>query len=535
MNVIDTDCLVIGYGAAGGSYALMAARLGLDVVLLSADPPPKGANSDWAQGGIIFHQDEDMPQLKEDIMAASDRTANPEAVEALVRYGPETVRSLLINELKVPFDYEEDGRLKYTREGGHSTARIIYSKDTTGHSIMSGLHRAVEREPGIRLIPGAVAIDLLTLSHNSVEPLDKYRPLTCIGAYYLDVGSGETRAVRARKTILATGGVGQVFLHTTNQPGAVGHGIAMAYRVGARVIDMEYVQFHPTAFARKHCPAFLISEALRGEGAILINSAGQPFMEKRHPLGSLAPRDIVARAIQEEMANRGDSCVYLDLGAMDGAHARERFPAIHERCLQHGIDFTKEPIPVSPAAHYLCGGIHTDMNGRTNIAHLNAIGECAGTGLHGANRLASTSLLECLVGARLCAEADARALREENFHLPDIKPWKSPDRLPNKTLIMQDLALIKNTMWNYVGLIRSPRRLERARKILKELKAEVNQFYAGYRLNRPLLELRNALQTAQMIVYAAALNPVSHGCHFISSDMDEEEPAEAARPITQKV
>lgn len=530
MKTIHTDCLVIGYGLAGASYAVLAARQGLDVTVITADPPPQGANSDWAQGGIIFHNEDDMTQLKEDIIKASDYTANPEAVEILARYGPETVRSFLIEELKVPFDTDGRGGLKYTREGGHSTSRIIFSKDTTGHSILTEVHHAVTREPRIRLIHDAMAIDLLTLSHNSCNALDKYKPLTCIGAYYLDLETGETVAVVAKKTILATGGCGQVYLNSTNQKGAVGHGVAMAYRVGARVIDMEYIQFHPTAFAKKNSPAFLISEAVRGEGGILVNSQGEAFMESQHELAHLAPRDIVARGIHNEMANRGEPCVYIDLSQLTPGFIRERFPSIHARCLQYGVDITREPIPVSPAAHYLCGGIHTDMSGRTSIRHLNAIGECAGTGLHGANRLASTSLLECLVGARLCSEADAVAIRTEDFYLPQVKPWNSPEKKPNTTLIKQDLALIRNTMWNYVGLLRSPHRLERARRILKELKAEVNQFYAGYRLNRPLLELRNALQTAQMIVYAASLNPISKGCHFFTGDSEDHN-----KPVTQKV
>jgi L-aspartate oxidase len=531
MKILQTDCLVIGYGLAGAAYALMAARNGLRVTVLSSEAPPAGANSDWAQGGIIFHQEADMTQLKEDIIRASDFTANPEAVETLARFGPETVRDFLIQDLNVPFDTEESGALKYTREGGHSTKRIIFSKDTTGHSILTQAHKAVEMEPNITLVSNAMAIDLLTLSHNSLDPLDKYKPLTCFGTYYLDLETGETVAVIAKKTILATGGAGQVYLHTTNQESAVGGGIAMAYRVGARVIDMEYVQFHPTAFAKKNCPAFLISEAVRGEGGVLVNADGQAFMEGKHELAHLAPRDIVARGIHEEMALRGDHCVYLDLSSRDPGFMKDRFPYIYQRCLDNGVDFTHEPIPVSPAAHYLCGGIHTDMRGRTNIRHLNAIGECACTGLHGANRLASTSLLECIVGARLTADADAREIAEVQFFLPDVRPWRSPMAKASTTLINQDFTLIRNTMWNYVGLVRSHHRLERARRILKELKAEVNQFYAGYRLNRPLLVLRNALQTAQMIVYAAALNPVSKGSHYVTSDT--EEPPKA--PVTQKV
>ncbi len=531
MKTLQTDCLVVGYGLAGAAYALMAARKGLRVMVLTSEAPPTGANSDWAQGGIIFHEEGDMTQLKEDIIRASDYTANPEAVETLAQFGPETVRDFLISQLNVPFDTEDSGALKYTREGGHSTKRIIFSKDTTGHSILTQAHQAVEAEPNITIVPNAMAIDLLTLSHNSLNPLDKYRPLTCFGTYFLDLNTKETVAVVAKKTVLATGGAGQVYLNTTNQKSAVGGGIAMAYRVGARVIDMEYVQFHPTAFTKKNCPAFLISEAVRGEGGVLVNANGTPFMEGKHELAHLAPRDIVARGIQEEMAMRGDTCVYIDLSSRSTDFIKDRFPTIYRRCLEYGVDISKDPIPVSPAAHYLCGGIHTTMKGRTNIRHLNAIGECACTGLHGANRLASTSLLECIVGARLTAEADTEEIVDNQFSLPEVRPWRSPEAKASTTLIKQDFALIQNTMWNYVGLVRSRHRLERARRILKELKAEVNQFYAGYRLNRPLLELRNALQTAQMIVFAAALNPVSKGSHYVTSDT--EEPPKA--PVTQKV
>lgn len=530
MKTIHTDCLVVGYGLAGAAYAVMAARKGLKVTVLSADTATEGANSEWAQGGIIFHREDDMAQLQEDIIQASDYTANPKAVEALARYGPKMVQSFLLEELGIPFDTEENGALKYTREAGHSTRRIIFSKDTTGRSILRGVRQATREQSGVTVIANAMAIDLLTLSHNSENLMDKYRPLTCVGAYYLDLNTGETVAVLSRKTVLATGGCGRVFLHTTNQKGTVGHGIAMAYRVGARVIDMEYVQFHPTTFSKKNYPTFLISEALRGEGGILVNSQGNAFMEGRHKMASLAPRDIVARAIHEEMANSGEHCVYLDLSKRSPAFIKDRFPTIYARCREYGTDITCEPIPVSPAAHYLCGGIHTNMAARTNIRHLNAIGECAGTGLHGANRLASTSLLECIVFAQLCSEADAAEIRDGEFHLPDVRSWQSPSREPNTTLIKQDLTLIRNTMWNYVGLVRSARRIERARRILKELKAEVNHFYAGYQLNRPLLELRNALQTAQVILYAARRNNISRGCHYLISDTKEP-----PSPITQKV
>ena len=322
-------------------------------------------------------------------------------------------------------------------------------------------------------------------------------------------------AIVARKTILASGGLGQIFQHSTNRQGSVGHGIAMAYRVGARLIDLEYVQFHPTVFYGKNAPHFLITEALRGEGAVLINGSGKKFVDDFHPLGSLAPRDIVARAIHHEMVASGEACVYLDLSALEPAFVRDRFPFIYKRCLEHGVDITTEAIPVVPAAHYSCGGVHTDLNGRTNVRHLNAIGETACTGLHGANRLASTSLLECLTGAKFTALADIDDIGKMDFRLPIPEPWKSPRRDADLTLIQQDLNLVKQTMWNYAGIIRSEDRLTRARRMLLELREEIQTFYDGCRLTPELITLRNAVQTALLVVHAASLNPVSKGCHFV--------------------
>ena len=369
--------------------------------------------------------------------------------------------------------------------------------------------------PGITRHSGFVAIDLLTFSHNSEDPHDRYEPLTCFGCYALDTATGETVAVVAKKTILATGGLGRIFLHSTNQPGSVGHGVAMAYRVGARMIDLEYVQFHPTVFFKRGAPPFLITEALRGEGAVLVDARGQRFMDAADPRGSLAPRDIVARTIKQHLAATGDPCVHLDLSALKPEFIRERFPGIHERCLANGVDVTREPIPVVPAAHFSCGGVHTDLAGRTNVRHLNAVGETACTGLHGANRLASTSLLECLVGGRACAQADAAEIGHGGFRLPAPRPWQSPARAPDPILVRQDLLQIQNTMWNYAGIIRSARRLARARKILLELREDIQAFYRDCRLTRELVELRNAVQTALLVVHAAALNPVSRGCHYL--------------------
>lgn len=543
MKTIETDCLVLGAGLAGSAYALHAARAGLRVELLSL-AEPLVANSDWAQGGIIYGAGTDPEQLARDILEASAGTANPAAIEQLVREGPSAVKELLLDELRVDFDRRPDGELDFTREGGHHERRIIHTRDTTGHSILAAVAAKVDATPGIARRSGHVAVDLLTLSHNAADPAHRYEPLTCFGCYALDTASGEVIAITARKTILATGGLGGVYLHTTNQPGSVGHGVAMAYRVGARVIDLEYVQFHPTVFFPRDGAPFLITEALRGEGAVIVDARGRRFMDKLHPLGSLAPRDIVARAISQHLAATGDACAFLDLAALKPEFIRERFPAIHARCLAAGIDITRERIPIVPAAHFSCGGVHTDLQGRTNVRDLNAIGETACTGLHGANRLASTSLLECLVSARAAATADVAELTAaklliknfspevaaaesaageeklsiKNFVRPTAREWRSPARVADPLLLQQDLHQIRQTMWNYAGIIRSPRRLARARRILLELREDIQAFYRDCRPTRELIELRNAVQTALLVVHAASLNPVSKGCHYVAEE-----------------
>jgi L-aspartate oxidase len=545
MKTIHTDCLVLGAGLAGSAYALHAAKGGMKVALLSLAEPLQ-ANSDWAQGGIIYDTSPDPRSLSQDILEASDGTANPAAIDQLVTEGPAAVKELLLDELNVGFDRVASGDLELAREGGHHERRIIHTKDTTGHSILAAVAAKVDATPGITRRSGFVAVDLLTLSHNSAEPRDRYEPLTCFGCYALDTASGEVAAFVARKTILATGGLGGIFQHTTNQPGSVGHGVAMAYRVGARLMDLEYVQFHPTVFFKKGAQPFLITEALRGEGAVLVDSHGKRFMDGVHPLGSLAPRDIVSRAVRRHLAETADTSAYLDLGALQPGFIRERFPGIYERCLANGIDITREPIPVVPAAHFSCGGVHTDLHGRTNVRHLNAIGETACTGLHGANRLASTSLLECLVSAKACARADLAELaewskpdvritnigsegapegsrtvvRNTNIRPPEPREWESPMKNADPLLIRQDLQQIRQTMWNYAGIIRSPRRLARARRILLELREDIQAFYRDCRPTRDLIELRNAVQTALLVVHAAALNPVSKGCHFIEPESE---------------
>lgn len=517
MKIIQTDCLVLGAGLAGSAYALHAAKAGFKVELLSLGEPLQ-ANSDWAQGGIIYDTNPDPAQLSRDILVASDGTANAAAIAQLVSAGPVAVRELLLDQLHVGFDRDAAGQLDLTKEGGHSSRRIIHAKDATGHAILQSVAGCVDATPGITRRRDFAAIDLLTLSHSSVETSDRYAPLTCFGCYALETGTGEVVAFVAKKTILATGGLGGVFLHTTNQPGSVGHGVAMAYRVGARLIDLEYVQFHPTVFIQPGAQPFLITEALRGEGAVLVDASGRQFMAGVHPLGSLAPRDIVARAIKQHLATTGAACVYLDLSALKPEFIRDRFPGIYERCLAGGVDITRERIPVVPAAHFSCGGVHADLHGRTNVLHLNAIGETACTGLHGANRLASTSLLECLVSAKAAAQADAVECAAREFPQPTPRPWSSPAKEADLMLVKQDLQQIRMTMWNYAGIIRSPRRLTRARRILLELREDIQAFYRDCRPTRELVELRNAVQTALLVVHAASLNPVSKGCHYVAGD-----------------
>jgi L-aspartate oxidase len=514
MDSYRTDCLVIGAGLAGAAYALVAARAGLKVALVSRGSD-FDANSDRAQGGIIYDTAGAEGLLARDILEASAGSANPAAVNHLVEHGPGAVEELLMGAHPVEFDRDPDGSLQFTREGGHSARRIIHARDMTGHAILKSVSQQVAEEPNITRITGATAVDLLTLSHNAEGAAYRYAPLTCFGAWILLPDAAEPVAFTAKKTILATGGLGQIYQHSTNWAGSVGHGVAMAYRVGARVIDMEYVQFHPTVFYGKRAPRFLITEAIRGEGAVLVNAAGERFMDSVHERGSLAPRDIVSRAIHRELTESGEPCVYLDLEAMDRSQLQERFPTVYRSCLRHGVDIAREPIPVVPAAHYSCGGIHADLAGRTNILHLNAIGETGCTGLHGANRLASTSLLECLTSGRFAALQDAEDVASLDFDLPAPRPWKSPQYEADPTLIAQDLDLVQQTMWNYAGIVRTPRRLTRARRILLEAREEIQSFYRNCRVIPELVELRNAVQTALLVVRAATLNQRSRGAHFV--------------------
>ena len=514
MKILHTDCLVIGAGLAGCVYAHEAAKQGLHTLVLCCETMPQ-ANSDLAQGGIVYEPQLQLDELLEDVRLATAGLCNDKAVRELSAAGCQAVEEIFLHDLSVPFDRDENNHLRFTREGAHRKNRIIYAKDTTGHALLSALQQAVRNNPLISVKEYCSAIDLLTFSHSSTNPIDRYEPLTVFGAYVLDDKTGEVFAVTAKKTILATGGVGQIYRHTTNAAHSYGHGIAMAYRVGARVMNMEYVQFHPTVFAKGK--NFLLSEALRGEGAVLRNVKGEAFMPRYHDLKDLAPRDIVARAIEQERLNTAHDCVYLDISHQPASQTKERFPAIYQKCLAEGFDITQQPVPVVPAAHYFCGGVYAAPNGRTNITHLNAIGETACTGYHGANRLASTSLLEAVGMGFLCARADAAELAEKEFRIPTPKPWVLPDEKPDLNLIKQDLSTLRSTMWNYVGLIRSATHLNRAEKILRHLQNEINAFYKGTALCQELLDLRNGTQTALLITYAALQNKRSIGCHYLSN------------------
>jgi L-aspartate oxidase len=518
-ELILTDVLVLGTGIAGATTALRLAQAGIKVVLVTRADQPSETNTDWAQGGIVFYGQDDSPALLiDDIQRAGAGHCNPTAVRILANEGPQLVQSLLIDQLGVQFDRESDGSLALALEGGHSIPRIIHSTDATGHAIQTGLLRAVSSQPNIHLLTGQTGIDLLTPAHHGLNRLAVYDNESCLGAYLLDRKSGQVRRVLAHRTVLATGGLGQIFLHTSNPPGARGDGLAMAYRAGARVINAEFIQFHPTTFYHRNAPRFLISEAVRGDGARLVHADGQPFMQKYSPeWKDLAPRDLVARSIHQEMLSHGVPNVYLDLlSYIPASRIESHFPNILIACLEYGIDPRKDLVPVAPAAHYFCGGVWVDEWGRTSIERLYAIGEVSCTGLHGANRLASTSLLEGLVWGWRAAGHILEQLPDMQAHNPDDMPsWEDAGvRLPDPALIAQDLSEIKHMMWNYVGLVRTTERLDRALRELRQLETEIERFYRVSKVTDDLIGLRNAVRCAVIVAAAAWQNKKSLGCHY---------------------
>jgi L-aspartate oxidase len=515
--VAGKTVLVIGSGLAGLSAAWQAAQRGCKVELLSRASDIHDSNTNLAQGGIIYRARGESPEkLVDDILAAGAGLSSRPPATLLAEEGPRLVKDILIDELGVPFDRvpENPTEMDLTCEAGHSIPRIIHYKDQTGYAIEKAFVERVAAHLKVHVHSGATAVDLLTPSHHSVEPTDVYRPLACVGAYVLDQTSGRIFPILAKTTILATGGLGGVFLHTTNPPDARGDGVAMAYRAGARCINLHYIQFHPTALLAPD-GRFLISETVRGEGGKLVDRHGREFMHRFHPAGSMAPRDIAARAIYQTMLETGEPCVYLDITHKPADYLRERFPGIYQLCLDRGIDITRDSIPVVPAAHYSCGGIAADECGCTNVDRLWAVGEVACTGVHGANRLASTSLLECLVwGTRAGQQASKQSESSRDFYFPEIADWRYQHEPVDPALIAQDWLMIRHTMWNYVGLIRSERRLNRALRILSELDLEIGRFYENCEVSDSVIGLRNGILTSLLILESARQARESRGCHY---------------------
>jgi L-aspartate oxidase len=514
MRAETTGVLVLGTGVAGCTAALAAAREGASVTIVTRAAEARESNTHYAQGGIVARPAGDTPELlAADIERAGDGLCYPHAVEQLAREGPDLVRSLLVDELKVPFD-REGADFHWTLEGAHSVPRVLHVKDATGAPIEKALIEACRRETNIHWMLETTAVDLLTLSHDSINPADRYRAPAVIGAHLLSRSSNAVTPHLAHETILATGGLGQVYLHTTNPAGARGDGFAMARRAGARLLNLEYIQFHPTALVHAK-GRLLLTEALRGEGAKITDISGKEFLREFHPDGELAPRDVVARAIHQRMLEKDEPYVLLDISHKKADWIRSRFPELVERCLEYGFDLTAGPVPVVPAAHYACGGVAVDGDGRTTLGHLRAVGEVSCTGVHGANRLASTSLLEGLLwGWKAGKTAAHAAAGRRGQPLPPVRPWEPEHEPVDPALIAQDWMVIRHTMWNYVGLMRSERRLDRAGRILGELQVEIENFYRRGTMSDALLGLRNGVQTALAIHHAASENRVSKGAHY---------------------
>jgi len=516
MTPIETDCLILGCGIAGATVAMELAVRGVRSIVVTGEDQPADTATARAQGGIVFQGERDSPEdLARDIETAGAGLCYRKAVEVVAEEGPRCVQRILVERLGVPFDRNEDGTLHLTEEAAHSRPRIVHVGDHTGREIQECLLRRLAGTPQVTLLSRRMAVDLLTLSHHSTAPQDLYEPSRCIGAYVYDAAADAVDVVLAKETVLATGGLGQLYLHTTNPRGARGDGVAMAYRTGARIMNLEYIQFHPTALYQKRGDRFLITEAMRGEGARLYNQAGEEFMTRYDPRGTLAPRDVVARAIHDEMLREGSSSVSLDISHKPADWIRKRFPAVDAECRRHGIDITSGPIPVVPAAHYSCGGVAVDLWGRTTVRNLSAVGEVACTGVHGANRLASVSLLEGLTFGVRTANGVAESLQTCEWRFPEVRPWAREEEPVDQDLLVQDWLLVKHTMWNYVGVIRTAKRLDRAHRILRDLAEEVQKFYRHAQLSEELIGLRHAVTAAQLVLTAAQRNPESRGCHFV--------------------
>ncbi|WP_186115838.1 L-aspartate oxidase [Burkholderia gladioli] len=506
---MNFDVAIVGSGLAGLSVALNLAQT-RKVALIAKRSMMEGA-SDYAQGGIaaVLDSADSVENHVSDTLIAGGGLCDETTTRFIVEHGRAAIEWLISQ--GVPFTRDAAAELGFhlTREGGHSHRRIIHAADATGHAVLATLSERARKHPNITFLENHHAVDLITSDRIDL-PGGR-----CVGLYALDVRTGLTVTIEAPHTVLATGGAGKVYLYTTNPDTATGDGIAMASRAGCRVANMEFIQFHPTCLYHPYAKSFLISEAVRGEGGLLKLPDGTRFMPAHDPRAELAPRDIVARAIDFEIKKRGIDCVYLDISHQPEAFLREHFPTIHARCLEFGIDIAKQPIPVVPAAHYTCGGVVTDLAGRTDLAGLYAVGETSYTGLHGANRLASNSLLECLVIGRAAAEAIETAGYERVAHdaLPawDESRVSDPDE---EVVVAHNWDELRRLMWNYVGIVRTDKRLARAKHRIELLRDEIQEYYANFRVSPDLLELRNLVDVASLIVESARSRRESRGLHF---------------------
>jgi L-aspartate oxidase len=514
------DVVIVGTGLAGLSCAIYLRKAGMNVVVMTKETKINETNTLYAQGGIIASMDDDSAEmLRDDLLRAGSGYNNLEAVSFFVEQGPPLVFDFLVDQVGIQFSRSEEGKIDYTEEAAHSKRRIVHYEDHTGDKIEDSLVRYA-RKIGVKFLAAHTAIDLITNNHHSRDPQEVYREREVLGVYALNNLKGETEAFFSSYVVLATGGIGNLYHHSTNPVLATGDGTSMAHRAGAHIINAEFVQFHPTSLFHKDIKRFLISESLRGEGGRLKDHDGIEFMAEYSPMGDLAPRDVVSRAVYDRICKTGKEYMLLDIaGFYKGSTPLEkRFSRIYTTCMKGGIDITREPIPITPAAHYFCGGIKADLTGRTSLKNLYAIGEVSCTGLHGANRLASASLLEALLWGRSAATDVIQhwyEVKPERFNtIPD---WETPAYAEafDPLLIDQDMKAIQLTMWNYAGIIRTRKGLRRAESDLDYYAHRILKFYNTAEINKQLIELRNAVVTSQLIVAAALRNTKSVGCHYV--------------------
>ncbi len=509
---MKTDFLVLGSGIAGLFYALKVAEYG--TVAIVTKKQKAESNTNYAQGGIasVLGPTDSFDSHIADTLNAGAHLCHRDAVEVLVKEGPTRVKELI----EIGVQFTQHGKaLDLSKEGGHSEHRIVHAADLTGKEVERALLARVSQHRNISIFENHISIDLITEHHLFGLAKKQQSVVHCWGAYVLDVENNVVKTFLAPVTMLSTGGAGHVYLHTTNPSIATGDGIAMGYRAGTTIANMEFIQFHPTSLYNSGSPSFLISEAVRGFGAILRTKSGEDFMIKYDKRKSLAPRDIVARAIDTELKRSGDECVYLDVTHLDGNETKKHFPNIYQRCLDFNLDFTRDWIPVVPAAHYACGGVVTDLHGRTSISGLYACGEVSMTGVHGANRLASNSLLEAIVFSHRAAE-DFKKHHASKDSIPAIPPWDDSGTINSEewVLVAHDRREIQQLMWDYVGIVRSTARLERAHRRIQLILNEVTDFYKRTKVTEDLIELRNLACVADIIIRSALMRHESRGLHF---------------------